>query len=66
MESRVLRATDLPALVESLKKAGLRFRNEMKSARQGTNSLGDPDGNPSICSNTRDSSSKVVVPPNLL
>lgn len=43
----VLRAADLPALVESLKKAGLRFRNEMEAGPAGKQiQIEDPDGNP--------------------
>jgi glyoxylase I family protein len=43
----VLRAADLPALVASLKKAGLRFRNEMEVGPAGKQiQLEDPDGNP--------------------
>jgi len=43
----VLRASDLPKLAESLKKAGLRFRNEMESGPAGKQiQLEDPDGNP--------------------
>ena len=43
----VLRATDLPALIESLKKAGVHFRNEMETGPAGKQiQLEDPDGNP--------------------
>jgi glyoxylase I family protein len=43
----VLRAADLPALVELLKKAGLRFRNEMEvGPAEKQIQLEDPDGNP--------------------
>ena len=43
----VLRARDLPKLAESLKKAGLRFRNEIESGPAGKQiQLEDPDGNP--------------------
>jgi len=43
----VLRVTDLPALIEVLKKAGLRFRNEMEVGPAGKQiQLEDPDGNP--------------------
>lgn len=43
----VLRARDLPALIEQLKKAGLRFRNEMETGPGGRQiQLEDPDGNP--------------------
>ena len=42
----VLRAANLPALIESLKKAGLRFRNEMEVGPAGKQiQLEDPDGN---------------------
>jgi glyoxylase I family protein len=43
----VLRVADLPARIESLKKAGLRFRNEMEVGPAGKQvQLEDPDGNP--------------------
>ena len=43
----VLRVTNLPALVESMKNAGVRFRNEMVSGPGGSQiQLEDPDGNP--------------------
>jgi glyoxylase I family protein len=43
----MLRVADLPARVEALKKAGLRFRNEMESGPGGKQiQLMDPDGNP--------------------
>ena len=43
----VLRVTDLPACIESLKKAGLRFRNEMEVGPGGKQiQIEDPDGNP--------------------
>jgi glyoxylase I family protein len=43
----VLRTADLMALIESLKKADLRFRNEMESGPGGKQiQLEDPDGNP--------------------
>jgi glyoxylase I family protein len=43
----VLRVVDLPALIEVLKKAGLRFRNEMEVGPAGRQiQLQDPDGNP--------------------
>lgn len=43
----VLRVADLPAHIESLKKAGLRFRNEMEVGPAGKQiQLEDPDGNP--------------------
>lgn len=43
----VLRVADLPACIESLKLAGLRFRNEMEAGPGGRQiQLEDPDGNP--------------------
>ena len=43
----VLQVKDLPARIESLKKAGLRFRNEMEVGPGGRQiQLEDPDGNP--------------------
>jgi glyoxylase I family protein len=43
----VLRVTDLPAFIETLKPAGLRFRNEMETGPGGKQiQLEDPDGNP--------------------
>src|SRR5262245_15660917 len=43
----VLRVADLPACIESLKSAGLRFRNEMEVGPGGKQiQLEDPDGNP--------------------
>jgi glyoxylase I family protein len=43
----VLRVKDLPAHIESLKKAGLRFRNEMEVGPAGKQiQIEDPDGNP--------------------
>lgn len=43
----VLRVADLPARVETLKKAGLRFRNTMEVGPGGKQiQLEDPDGNP--------------------
>ena len=43
----VLRVADLPAHIESLKKAGLRFRNEMEAGPAGKQiQIEDPDGNP--------------------
>lgn len=43
----VLSVTDLPALIAELKKAGLRFRNEMETGPGGRQvQLEDPDGNP--------------------
>lgn len=42
----VLRVADLPARIEALRKAGLRFRNEMESGPAGKQiQLEDPDGN---------------------
>jgi glyoxylase I family protein len=43
----VLHVADLPARIEALKKAGLRFRNEMEVGPAGKQiQLEDPDGNP--------------------
>src|SRR5262245_13273134 len=43
----VLRVTDLPTFIETLKKAGLRFRNEMETGPGGKQiQVMDPDGNP--------------------
>jgi glyoxylase I family protein len=43
----VLRVADLPAHIESLKKAGLRFRNEIEVGPAGKQvQIEDPDGNP--------------------
>ena len=43
----VLKVADLPGFIEALKKAGLRFRNEMESGPGGKQiQLQDPDGNP--------------------
>ena len=43
----ILRVADLPARIEALKKAGLRFRNQMESGPGGKQiQLEDPDGNP--------------------
>jgi glyoxylase I family protein len=43
----VLRVDDLTSVVESLKKAGLRFRNEIESGPGGKQiQVEDPDGNP--------------------
>ena len=43
----VLEVDDLPACIEALKKAGLRFRNEMETGPGGKQiQLEDPDGNP--------------------
>jgi glyoxylase I family protein len=43
----VLHVVDLPACIERLKKAGLRFRNEMEVGPGGKQiQLEDPDGNP--------------------
>jgi glyoxylase I family protein len=42
----VLRVADLPQFIESLKSAGLRFRNEMEGGPHGKQiQLEDPDGN---------------------
>jgi glyoxylase I family protein len=43
----VLRVADLPACIESLQRAGLRFRNEMEVGPGGRQiQIEDPDGNP--------------------
>ena len=43
----VLKVKDLPAFIESLKKAGLHFRNEMETGPGGKQiQVEDPDGNP--------------------
>ena len=43
----VLRVAELPALAESLKKLGVRFRNEMEAGPGGRQiQVEDPDGNP--------------------
>ena len=43
----VLRVTDLPARIEALEKAGVKFRNEMEVGPGGRQiQLEDPDGNP--------------------
>ena len=43
----ILHVEDLPARIESLKKAGLHFRNEMEEGPGGKQiQLEDPDGNP--------------------
>jgi len=43
----VLRVKDLPAFIETLKKAGLHFRNQMEVGPGGRQiQLEDPDGNP--------------------
>ncbi len=43
----ILRVDNLPARIETLKKAGLRFRNEMEVGPGGKQiQLEDPDGNP--------------------
>jgi glyoxylase I family protein len=42
----VLRVNDLPAFIETLKKAGLHFRNEMETGPGGRQiQIEDPDGN---------------------
>jgi glyoxylase I family protein len=42
----VLRVNDLPAFIETLKKAGLHFRNEMETGPGGKQiQIEDPDGN---------------------
>jgi glyoxylase I family protein len=43
----VLKVDDLPRFIEQLRKAGVRFRNEMESGPGGRQiQLEDPDGNP--------------------
>ena len=43
----VLRVKDLPGFIETLKKAGLRFRNNLESGPGGRQiQIEDPDGNP--------------------
>jgi glyoxylase I family protein len=43
----VLRVSDLPACIASLKSAGMRFRNEMETGPGGRQiQIEDPDGNP--------------------
>jgi glyoxylase I family protein len=43
----VLRVHDLPVFIETLRKAGLRFRNEMLTGPGGKQiQIEDPDGNP--------------------
>ena len=43
----VLRVTDLPAFIDTLKKAGLHFRNDMETGPGGKQiQVEDPDGNP--------------------
>jgi len=43
----VLKVSDLPALIDELKKAGLRFRNELETGPAGRQvQIEDPDGNP--------------------
>jgi glyoxylase I family protein len=43
----VLRVANLPALIETLKKAGLHFRNQMEAGPGGRQiQVEDPDGNP--------------------
>lgn len=43
----VLRVADLPAFIDTLKKAGLRFRNPMETGPGGRQiQVEDPDGNP--------------------
>ena len=43
----VLKVSDLPACIEALKSAGLRFRNEMETGPGGRQiQIEDPDGNP--------------------
>ena len=43
----ILQVDDLPSVIETLKKSGLHFRNEMESGPGGKQiQLEDPDGNP--------------------
>ena len=43
----VLRVTDLPAFIDTLKNAGLHFRNDMETGPGGKQiQIEDPDGNP--------------------
>jgi glyoxylase I family protein len=43
----VIQITDLPAWIDRLKKAGLKFRNQMESGPGGSQiQIEDPDGNP--------------------
>jgi glyoxylase I family protein len=43
----VLKIADLPGFIAQLKKAGLRFRNEMEAGPGGRQiQIEDPDGNP--------------------
>ena len=43
----VLRVTDLPALIETLKQVGIHFRNDMETGPGGKQiQVEDPDGNP--------------------
>ena len=43
----VLRVSDLPAFIDTLKKAGLHFRNDMETGPGGKQiQIEDPDGNP--------------------
>ena len=43
----VLRVADLPAFIETLRKAGLHFRNDMETGPGGKQiQIEDPDGNP--------------------
>jgi glyoxylase I family protein len=43
----VLRVADLPAQIDALKKAGVKFRNQMEAGPVGRQiQVEDPDGNP--------------------
>jgi glyoxylase I family protein len=43
----VLKVVDLPGVIATLKKAGLRFRNDMETGPGGRQvQIEDPDGNP--------------------
>jgi glyoxylase I family protein len=56
----VLRVNDLQTFIETLKKAGLHFRNDMETGPGGKQiQIDDPDGNPIGCSNLPDRSPAV-------
>ena len=47
MNRVVLRVTDLPAQIEALKNAGVKFRNQIEAGPGGRQiQMEDPDGNP--------------------
>lgn len=63
----VLRVNDLPAFIETLKKAGLHFRNEMETGPGGKQYRSRiPTEIPLSCSSRRDSCQSGVVPRELL